>query len=210
LTQSAATSPISPPVASPAGVAVVHRRPVVVGFGGTTRADSSTARALAIALDVAEQHGAETSLFTANDIALPLYDPDAPLDERALRFIAEVRRADGVIIASPGYHGGPSGLVKNALDHLEELRNDARPYLHGLGVGCIVCASGWQAATTTLTSLRSTVHALRGWPTPLGVAINSLDSNGAGEDGFGDSVQRQLEILGEQVVTFATQATRAR
>jgi FMN reductase len=73
-----------------------------------------------------------------------------------------------------------------------------------------VCASGWQAATTTLTSLRSTVHALRGWPTPLGVAINSLDWNGAGEDGFGDSVQRQLGILGEQVVTFATQATRAR
>jgi FMN reductase len=206
--QSAAVvSPISPPHPSSVTEAGGARRPVVVGFGGTQRLDSSTARALAVALEVARRHGAETSLLTASDISLPLYDPDAPLDERAAHFLSEVRRADGVIIASPGYHGGPSGLIKNALDHLEELRNDERPYFHGLGVGCIVCASGWQAATTTLTSLRSTVHALRGWPTPLGVAINSLDS--AGENGgFSAPVQRQLEILGEQVVTFALQATR--
>jgi FMN reductase len=134
---------------------------------------------------------------------LPLYDPAAPATEAGEHLVSQVRRADGLIIASPGYHGGPSGLVKNALDYLEELRTDARPYLDGRAVGCIVCAVGWQATTTTLVSLRSIVHALRGWPTPLGLAINSQDSL-FGEDGtIRESVQSQIEILGRQVVKLA-------
>jgi hypothetical protein len=31
----------------------------------------------------------------------------------------------------------------------------------------VVTAAGEQAAVTTLAALRSVVHALRGWPTPL-------------------------------------------
>ena len=85
-----------------------------------------------------------------------------------LQLIEAVREADAIIIATPGYHGGVSGLVKNALDTLEELRADDRPYLDGRAVGCIVTAYGWQAAGSVLTSLRSIVHALRGWPTPFG------------------------------------------
>jgi FMN reductase len=93
--------------------------------------------------------------------------------------------------------------VKNALDYLEALRTAERPYLDGRAVGVIVCAAGWQATTSTLISLRSMVHALRGWPTPLGVAINSIDRP-FGEDGtIKASVQLQLEILGRQVADFA-------
>jgi FMN reductase len=176
---------------------------VVVGLGGTLRAGSSTGRALSAALDAAQRAGAEIVLLDAPALQLPLYDPSAPATEAVERLVSEVRRSDGLIIASPGYHGGPSGLVKNALDYLEELRADDRPYLDGRAVGCIVCASGWQATTTTLVSLRSMVHALRGWPTPLGVAINSLDSP-FGEDGtIREPVQLQLEIVGRQVAEFA-------
>jgi FMN reductase len=42
-----------------------------------------------------------------------------------------VRAADVLVIATRGYHSGISGLVKNALDTLEELRDDERPYLDG-------------------------------------------------------------------------------
>jgi FMN reductase len=108
-----------------------------------------------------------------------------------------------VIIASPGYHGGPSGVVKNALDYLEELRADERPYLDGRAVGVIVCAAGWQATTTTLISLRSMVHALRGWPTPLGVAINSIEAPCDPDGVYREPVRTQLEILGRQVTEFA-------
>jgi FMN reductase len=164
---------------------------------------SSTERALVTALEAAQAAGAETVLLDAQALQLPLYDPHRPVTEEGRRLVSSVRRADCLIIASPGYHGGPSGLIKNALDYFEELRMDDRPYLDGCAVGCIVCAAGWQATTTTLVSLRSMVHALRGWPTPLGVAINSLDSPIAVDGTFDERVQGQLELLGRQVVEFA-------
>jgi len=57
------------------------------------------------------------------------------------------------------YHGSLSGLIKNALDSLEPLRDDVRPYLDGRAVGCIVVADGWQACGSALASLRGIVHA---------------------------------------------------
>ena len=63
--------------------------------------------------------------------------------------------------------------IKNALDYAEDTAKDARPYLDGRAVGCIACAYGWQATDSTLIAMRSIVHALRGWPTPLGVAANT-------------------------------------
>jgi 3,4-dihydroxy 2-butanone 4-phosphate synthase/GTP cyclohydrolase II len=109
---------------------------------------------------------------------------------------------DGLIISTPGFHGGPSGLIKNAIDYVEELREDPRAYLDGRAVGCIVCAAGWQATTTTLVAIRSTIHALRGWPTPLGVAINSSRGTDSAPDPVTAAAQ-QLALLAQQVVDFA-------
>ena len=111
------------------------------------RPDSTSEAALVRALAAAEVLGAETALFGGAFMAsLPIYNPHAPgrHGERR-RFLAAVSEADGVIIATPGYHGSISGLVKNALDSLEGLRDDERPYFDGRAVGCIVAASGAQA-----------------------------------------------------------------
>lgn len=151
--------------------------PFIVGLGGTVRPDSSSESALRVALDAAEATGARTRLFGADALAaLPMYDPTRAVTPPASHLLTALREADGVILASPGYHGLVSGLVKNALDYVEELRDDARPYLSGRSVGCVATAYGWQAAVTTLQGLRTIVHALRGWPTPLGVAINAAES----------------------------------
>ena len=98
-----------------------------------------------------------------------------------------------------------SGLVKNALDYLEDLRDAPRPYLDGLPVGCITCVFGWQAALTTLQSVRSIVHALRGWPTPPGVALNSVEPVfGPGGAVVDREAAAGVALLGEQVVEFVT------
>jgi len=182
------------------------RRPLIVGIGGTTRAASSTERALAFALRGAEAAGADTRLFGGAFLhSLPHYAPEQP--ERTaeqLELIEAVRRADALIVATPGYHGGVSGLVKNALDTLEELRADARPYLDGRAVGCIVTAYGWQAAGSVLSSLRSIVHALRGWPTPFGAGINTLETRFDTADSCSDpKVVEQLATVGQQAAQFA-------
>jgi len=183
----------------------VHdRRPFIVGLGGTLSASSSSERALRHALAVAAARGARTELFSARALDLPMYMTDrSQRCSAAIALVDALAQADGVIIATPGYHGGISGLVKNALDYVEDLRDHERPYLDGRAVGCIVCAYGWQATTTTLVSLRSTVHALRGWPTPLGVAINSaqtvFDDSGQVVD---EQCAQQLTMLSGQVLDF--------
>jgi FMN reductase len=182
-----------------------RERPLIVGLGGTLRSGSSSEWALRIALRAASALGADTEIVCGRELVLPVFDPTqlerAP---EALRLIRLLRDCDGVLIASPGYHGSMSGLIKNALDYIEDLRQDSRCYLDGRAVGSIVCAYGWQATGTTLVALRSVIHALRGWPTPLGVTINSavqvFDSKGCCLDA---NIAQQLEMLAAQVVGFA-------
>ena len=182
--------------------------PFVVGLGGTLRADSSTERALRYCLGAVERQGGRTRLFAGPDLDLPMYAPHSlERTPHALELVSALRDADAVVVGSPGYHGAISGLVKNALDYIEDLREDLRVYLDNTPWGCISCAYGWQAAVGTLTQLRSIGHALRAWPTPLGVAINSADQifDAAGEL-VHDATQNQLDMLATQVLFFAKTA----
>lgn len=177
----------------------------IVAIGGTTRPNSSSEKALRIAARAAQNAGAQVCFITGSDLILPLYETQASdREERAMHLVQQVRGADGLLVSSPGYHGGMSGLIKNAIDYLEDLNNDARPYLHGRAVGCIASAYGWQASVTTLHQLRQVTHALRGWPTPMGGAINSqvtkFDESGESTDAAAIS---NLELIGTQVVEFA-------
>ncbi len=184
-------------------------QPFIVGLGGTLRANSSTERALRLCLASVEKQGGRTRLFSAEDIDLPMYAPhELERTPRALELVESLRDADAVVVGSPGYHGAVSGLVKNALDYIEDLREDPRVYLDNTPWGCISCAYGWQAAVGTLTQLRSIGHALRAWPTPLGVAINSAEPvwdpcGELAETDQGKAVANQLELLATQVLAFA-------
>jgi len=174
-------------------------RPVIVGIGGTLRAGSSSETALQIALDAAAGLGAETYCMTAQELALEHYAPGGAVSSVAARRLVELlRRGDGVVISTPGYHGGISGLLKNALDYTEEMAGDARAYLSDMPVGCIATARGNQAAVTALGNLRDVVHALRAFPTPYGAAVIS-----DGSDWLTDDVRRSLVLVGEQVARLA-------
>ncbi len=181
------------------------RTPHVLGIGGTTRPGSSTERALRYVLAACEEEGSTTVAFTGAELAqLPHYAPESPLrTPLAQRLVEEFRRADGMVVASPGYHGGVSGLVKNALDYAEDLKDDSRVYFSGVPVGCIATGAGWQGVITTLGALRSIVHALRGWPTPMGAAINAA-LNPFGPDGTltDERVRFQLNMVAQEVMTF--------
>jgi FMN reductase len=179
--------------------------PLIVGLGGTVRPGSTSERCLVRALKTAEAAGARTELFGGAFLAgLPIYNPHDPHDgEEQRRFLAAVSAADGIIVSSPGYHGSISGVVKNALDTLEGLRDDARPYFDGRAVGAIVCAGGAQASGSTLAALRSIIHALRGWPTPFGATLGA----GGLFDEAGEFIDPrdawQVDTVAEQVVRFA-------
>ena len=180
-------------------------RPLIVGVGGTTRAASSAEKALRHALSLAENLGAEVQLFDGASVHLPMYSPDeGERSPEALKLISTLRRANGILLSTPCYHGSISGLLKNALDYVEDMARDEQPYFDGRAVGLIVCGYGWQSTAMTLSALRSIIHALRGWPTPMGVAINTMtkpfDDAGSVTE---ETAARQIGIMVSQVVEFA-------
>ncbi|MGH6617329.1 NADPH-dependent FMN reductase [Sphingomonas sp.] len=184
--------------------------PLIVAIGGTQRLHSSSASALRFCLAVAERLNVRTRLFCGSDILLPVYDPaDPERSPEASALVAALREADGVILASPGYHGGVSGLVKNAIDYIEDMSRDDQPYLSGRAVGCIAAAAGWQAGGAVLSGLRASVHALRGWPTPLGVQLNTAEPLFDAEGGcLNDAAAGQLVELTRQIIEFADMRRR--
>jgi FMN reductase len=184
---------------------IMDRKPFIVGIGGTLRPTSSTERAVATCLAAAERAGARTVLVRGVDLLLPHYNPDdLSRTEQAKNLVELIRQCDGLIVGSPGYHGSISGLIKNALDYTEDLRSDNRAYLDGRGVGCIATGAGWQSIGSTILALRSVVHALRGWPSPLAVGINTatdvFDNEGRCLD---QNIEQQLATVARQVVTLA-------
>ncbi|WP_443478703.1 NADPH-dependent FMN reductase [Novosphingobium aerophilum] len=176
-------------------------QPHFIAIGGTMRAMSSTERALRKALAIAQERGARTTILSGEDINFPPYAPEnQERSDAARRYVELLRTADGIIIGSPGYHGAISGFVKNALDYVEDTNRDNRCYFDGLPVGAIATAAGWQAAVGTLQQLRSITHALRGWPTPLGVAINTVGTEG---DPIEQApVTSQLTMMVDQMFRF--------
>lgn len=178
----------------------------IVGFGGTTRAGSSSERMVAAVLKELESQGAETRLFGGEFLAgLPHYAPENPQRTAAQsEFVEAIRRADGIVIGSAAWHGGVSGLVKNAIDLIGDLQEDRRVFLQGRAVGLVVTAGGWQAAGTTLSAMRDIVHALRGWPTPAGVAVKSEPTHFAADGSLADAtILRTVQAQARQILALS-------
>lgn len=177
----------------------------IVAIGGTVNPGSTTEQALRLAAAAAAAGGADLKVFGGAYLAsLPHYGSEAHAKGDGSELVEAVRQADGVLIAAPGYHGTISGLVKNALDYLEDLSKDERPYLDGRAVGLIATAYGDQATMSTLFAMRSIVHALRGWPTPMGATIRTYRGLFS-PDGecLEDRARMQLELVGQQVARGA-------
>jgi FMN reductase len=179
----------------------------VTAIGGSLDGSSTTEESIRLIADnLILNAGATIDFFYGKDIDFAHYQRGR-LCPKSTRFLESVRSADAVIIGSPGYHGTISGLVKNALDYIEELRKDERSYFSGLPVGCVSVAHSWPAAVNTLGTLRGITHSLRGWPTSMGLAINVTDFEiKGGSRIWSPEVLRQAELVGEQMASFYSQS----
>jgi chromate reductase, NAD(P)H dehydrogenase (quinone) len=90
-------------------------RPRLLGLAGSLRRESYS---LAVLRGLQAQLGAKAEL-RLGDLRLPLYNEDedgkaAPTSVREFR--RELNESDAVVIATPEYNHGMSGVLKNALD----------------------------------------------------------------------------------------------
>jgi FMN reductase len=186
-------------------------KPMIVGFGGTTRHCSSSERIGRAVLTELERLGARTRFFAGADLqALSHFAPELPERTPEQRdFVEAIRACDGLVIGTPAYHGGISGMVKNAIDLLEDLRSDKRIYLTGRPVGLVVVSGGWLGCGTTLSAMRDVVHAMRGWPTPLGITVNSVTQKPFGENGemIDEAIAAQVREQAAEIFSFACLAS---
>lgn len=178
----------------------------VVGIGGTLRENSTSLGALKRALAGAEEAGAEVKLLDLRELRLPMYEPGPALDEygsEVRRFVEEVRDADALIVSTGAYHGTLAGVTKNALDFIQFLSRDERPYLDGRVVGLISTAGGEQAAANANAAMIHAVHALRGIVAPLMVTIPKSWQRSEGGEITDEAYNARLNQLGALVVDFA-------
>jgi FMN reductase len=153
--------------------------------------------------------GAQVSLFTGADLNVPHYRRlPAERTKPVRRMLAAITEADGVLLVSPTYHGTVSGVLKSALDYINNLNAAPRPFLDGRQVGCVAVAAGDQGAASTLATLRTVAHVLRGWPTPLSVTVWDRVAE------FGSTVDErlagQLRIMLGQIFTMSQFNVRQR
>jgi NAD(P)H-dependent FMN reductase len=173
----------------------------VVGICGSLRAGSFTRMALRIALRGAEEAGARTQLIDLRDYKLAFCDggDDQNLPQDVQRLRDEVKRAHGIILATPEYHGGYSGVLKNALDLM------GFDEFEGKMIGLVGVSGGATGALPALNALRSVGRALHAWVVPEQTAVphadDVFDDNGNCKD---ESIEKRLKAVGRQVAKFAS------
>jgi FMN reductase len=176
----------------------------IVGLGGSLAPTSSNLIALTIALKAARDDGAETELLDLGQLDLPMYRPGlSPVPPSVQHLCDSVYRADGLLWASPLYHGTISGAFKNALDWLQLLSDREPAYLTDKVIGLISTAGGTQGLQAVNT-MEYVVRALRGWAVPLVIPIarawDEFDTEGHARH---PEVEKQLQALGREVTRAA-------
>lgn len=138
----------------------------IVGIGGSLRAGSYSQMALHIAAQRAAALGAQVEILDLRSLNLPFCTgendyhkyPDVEKLQKA------VKEADGLILATPEYHGSVSGVLKNALDLM------SFEHLDGKVVGSISVLGG-QVNSNALNDLRVILRWVHAWVIPEQIAI---------------------------------------
>jgi FMN reductase len=116
--------------------------------------------------------------------------------------VEALESADGLLWSSPLYQGSVAGSFKNALDWLHLPSGSV--YLTDKPIGLISVSGGTQGLQA-INAMEFSVRALRGWAVPYVVPVPRAAFE---EDRVVDpSVERQLKMLGSEVVRLAEHFT---
>jgi len=176
----------------------------LVGIAGSLRAGSYSHQALALAAHTAQTLGAEVTLLDLRQLNLPFCDGNndyAPYPD-VERLRQTVKQADGLLLATPEYHGSLSGVLKNTLDLM------SFEQLEGKVVGAISVLGG-QPNSNALNDLRTITRWVHAWMIPEQVAIGqawkAFDDEGNLVD---EALAQRLERLVQSLVVH-TQKLRS-
>jgi FMN reductase len=168
----------------------------IVGIAGSLRSDSYSQQALKVAAERVKALGADVEVLDLRQLNLPFCNggdeyPDYPDVERLRQ---AVLKADGIILATPEYHGSLSGVLKNALDLM------GFEHLSGKVTG-LISVLGGQSNSNALNDMRTIARWVHAWTIPEQVAIGqawkAFDEEGNLRD---ESLSKRLDTFAQSLV----------
>jgi chromate reductase len=127
----------------------------LAGISGSLRQASSNTAVLRT-LQASMHQGVEMTLLPLDDIPLYNQDCDGPNPPEAVsKFKAAVEKCDGVVMCSPEYNFGMSGVLKNAIDWAS--RPAFASPLKGKPVLVMTCSPAFTGGVRAQAQLRETL-----------------------------------------------------
>jgi NAD(P)H-dependent FMN reductase len=173
----------------------------ITGVCGSLSADGATKKALAIALKGAAEYNAETALLELRDFNLVFYG-SVPQDEYppdVIQLRQALKDSQGIILATPEYHGSLTGVLKNMLDlmSIEEFETKI--------IGLVGVAGGHIGAINSLNTMKTICRNLHCWVLPQEVSIAN-SSQTFNDDGTVKDLEIEERLLnvGRQLVKFVS------
>ena len=173
----------------------------ITGVCGSLNANGATKKALAIALKGAAEYPVEISLLELRDFELVFYgsvpQSEYPPDVSKLR--QAFGDSQGIILATPEYHGSLTGALKNMLDlmSIEDFETKI--------IGLVGVAGGHIGAINSLNTMKTICRNLHSWVLPQEVSIansaQTFNDDGTVKD---PALEERLLNVGRQVVKFAS------
>ena len=126
-----------------------------------------------------EKYINNNNLATAEILDLKKYDfpifeerlkyQEAP-DEKTLEFADKIKKADGVIIATPEYNGGYPASLKNVVDLLYD-------EWHRKPIGLVTVSAGAFGGTQVMRAIQFTLWKMHAWVVPVMFPVPKVESN---------------------------------
>ncbi|MDQ0114221.1 NADPH-dependent FMN reductase [Paenibacillus harenae] len=177
-------------------------------IAGSNRANATSTNLLRYIESLLKARHISVAFVDLSELQLPLFSPDnwnfEPNVQRVLEAIAD---GDGLILATPEYHGSISGALKNALDYITAGQVTGKTVLS-------VSSAGGPLGVSSLSHLQTIVRNLHGINCPewisIGYGSNSFDPDGAPlDEGMRTRVRDTLNSFLELTRKFTATAAAA-
>jgi FMN reductase len=168
----------------------------IIGISGSLRSGSYSYKALEQTAQRVNALDAEMSILDLRVLNLPFCKGEDDYGDYpdVAKLRETVKQADGLVLATPEYHGGVSGVLKNALDLM------SFDELSGKVTG-LISVLGGQPNSNALNDLRLIMRWVHGWVIPEQVAIGQA-WKAFGEDGklLDEGLAKRLDAFAQSLV----------
>jgi len=149
-------------------------------IAGSNRQNAASTNILRYIATILKARNIQVSMIDLGVARLPLFSPDSEeVGPEAEHLIRSVSQADGLIFATPEYHGSISGTLKNALDYLDNGQVAGKPAL-------LVSSAGGPLGVSSLSHLQAIIRNLHGIVSPHWISIGDghplFDGDGVPQD----------------------------